>query len=253
METELSPSYPKPFFEIQYHFAKRLSTLSQQPLDQVLVRSTALYRIFGLDWSLDPTNPIWQAYTEGLVHASDPVDWTYRFYLKRYPDIPKFTDEGHWGCFAFEYFAEQRAIHLHFSDQDLSPFSPLSRHRVRERLAELQAMFRFIQQNHPDATHVRGCSWLYNWESYKRLFPPAFGASALAQQHPVFFGRAIWGQFLRKGYKIQEETMSLFLQRVSLLKQVEDATGCFPYPVLVTSAPIQLFYEMYDLVEKPAP
>jgi hypothetical protein len=248
LETDISPVYSKPFFELQLVLAQKIADLSQQPFDQVLLRFTAFYRIFGLDWSLDPANSIWQAYTQELQQASDQVSCTYQFYLQRYPTIPKFTDEEHWGCFAFDYNPERRTIKLHFSDQDTSVYGPLSHQRIAIRTAELRTMFQQIQYRHPDATLVRGGSWLYNWEAYKRLFPQAFGQSAQKQKMPALYGRAIWGQFLRRGWSIHQETMSLFLRRVSRLERVEGYPQCFPYPVLLTEAPIHLFYEFYAVV-----
>lgn len=243
----MSPVYSKPFFELQLVFAQKIADLSQQPLDQVLLRFTAFYRILGLDWSLDSTNPVWQAYIQGLqqAQASNQVDFTYQFYLQRYPTIPKFSDEEHWGCFAYGYNPETRAIYFHFSSEDTSPYGPLSHHRIDIRKSELRMMFQQIHQRHPEALLVQGGTWLYNWESYKRLFPQAFGQSAKIQKMPGLFGRALWSQFLRRGWSIHQETMSLFLQRVGQLERVEDYPDCFPYPVLLVEAPIQLFYEFY--------
>lgn len=248
METDISPVYSKPFFELQLVLAQKIADLSQQPLDQVLLRFTAFYRIFGLDWSLDPANPAWQAYTQGLQQTSDQVSFTHQFYLQRYPTIPKFTDEEHWGCFSYGYNPETQAIRLHFSDEDTSMHGPLSHQRIGIRKSELRMMFQQIHQRHPDATLVQGGSWLYNWESYKRLFPQAFGQSAEIEKMPALHGRAIWGQFLRRGWSIHQETMSLFLQRVDQLERVEDYPQCFPYPVLLTEVPIHLFYEFYAVV-----
>jgi len=248
LETDASPVYSKPFFELQIALAQKMAELSQQPFDEEILRSTAFYRIFGLDWSLNPTNSVWQEYIQGLQLTADKASFSHQFYLQRYPTIPTFTDEEHWGCFAFDYDPETRIIKLHFSDQDTSVHGPLSHQRIAIRKAELRSMFQLIRQRHPDATLVRGGSWLYNWESYKRLFPQAFGASAWQQGRPGLQGRAVWGQFLRRGWSIHEETMSLFLQRVQQLERAEDYSQCFPYPVLVTKAPIQQFYEFYGVV-----
>jgi hypothetical protein len=244
LETDISPVYPKQFFKPQLVLAQKIADLSQQPLDQCILRFSAFYRIFGLDWSLDPANPVWQAYTQGLQQAQDQESFAYQFYLHRYPVIPKFTDEEHWGCFAFNYNPEVRAIKLHFSDEDTSVYGPLSHKRVAIRKAELRTMFQHIQKRYPEATLVQGGSWLYNWEAYRRLFPPLFGQSVQKQKMPALTGRAIWSQFLRRGC-IHQETMSLFLQHVSQLERIEDYPQCFPYPLLLTDAPIQLFYEFY--------
>jgi hypothetical protein len=248
VETNASPVYSKPFFEIQLALAEKIADLLQQPIAQVLLRFTAFYRIFGLDWSLDPANPVWQNYTQELQIEPDKGNFTYQFYLQRYPTIPKFTDEEHWGCFAFDYNTKTRAIKLHFSDQDKSGYGPLSSQRISFRNAELRTMFQHIQQKHPDATLVLGGSWLYNWESYKRLFPQPFVQSARKQEMPALYGRALWNQFLRRGWSIHQETVSLFLQQVGQLERVEDYPHCFPYPVLLTEAPIHLFYEFFSIV-----
>ncbi len=245
METDASPVYSKPFFELQLCFAQKVANVSQQPLEQTLLHFTALYRILGMDWSLDSTNPVWQAYIQGLQQASEKVDFTHQFYLQRYQTIPKFTDEEHWGCFAYGYNPDTRAIRLHFSDQDTSLYGPLSHHRIDVRKSELRKMFQQIKQRHLDVKLVQGGSWLYNWGSYTRLFPAAFGQSAKREERPHLAGRAIWGQFLRRGWSVHQETVSLFLQRVSQLERVEDYPQCFPYPVLQTEAPIHLFYAFY--------
>ena len=248
METDISPVYSKPFFELQLIFAQKMADLSQQPFEQAVLESTAFYRILGLDWSFNPTHPVWQEYIQGFQQARDKVDFTYQFYLQRYDSIEKFSEEEHWGCFAYAYHPEHRMIHIHFSDEDRSIYGPLSRQRIDVRKAELRAMFQQILQRHPDVRVVQGGSWLYNWESYKRLFPQEFGQSAKKQARPGLSGRAIWGQFLRRGWKIHEETMAVFLQRVGQLERVEEYGGCFPYAVLLTVAPVELFYEFYGLV-----
>jgi hypothetical protein len=248
LETDIAPVYARSFFTLQLALAQKVMDLSQQPLDQVILRFTAMYRILGLDWSLNPANPIWQAYMQGLQQAADREDFTYQFYLRRYPDIPKFTDDEHWGCFAYQYEAEKRAIHLHFSNEDRSTYSPLSHHRIEVRKTELRTMFQEIYQRHPDAVQVQGGSWLYNWEAYRRLFPQTFGESARIQARPALYGRALWNQFLRRGWSVHQETMAAFLERVNQLERVDDYPRCFPYPVLLTVAPIHLFYEFYGII-----
>ena len=107
LETNTSPVYPKQFFELQLIFAQKIADLSQQPLNEILLHYTAFYRILGLDWSLDPTNSVWQTYTQGLQQAAEKMDFTHQFYLQRYSAIPKFTDEEHWGCFSYEHLPEE--------------------------------------------------------------------------------------------------------------------------------------------------
>jgi hypothetical protein len=109
-------------------------------------------------------------------------------------------------------------------------------------------MFHQIRQRHPEAALVEGGSWLYNWASYKRLFPQAFGQSAQREQEFTLTGRNVWGQFLQRNGSIHQERMSLFLERVGQLKRAEDYPQCLPYSNVRTEAPIQLFYDFYAIV-----
>lgn len=88
---------------------------------------------------------------------------------------------------------------------------------------------------------------MLNRESYRRLFPAAYGQAAQAVETPYFPGRAIWGQFLRRDWQVNEETMSLFLQRVGQLRDIEPCGQCFPYATLKTEYPISAFYEFYAI------
>ena len=59
--------YPRDFFALQLMFARKMATLAQQTPHDAIRLDTALYRIMGLDWSLDPQHPTWQAYLQGLA------------------------------------------------------------------------------------------------------------------------------------------------------------------------------------------
>lgn len=192
-------------------------------------------------------HPTWQAYLQHLQQEQVGAEQTYRFYLQRYKDIPKFTDQIHWGCFTYEYNVETKAIHLHFSNQDTSGYGALSSQRRVVRLNELRTMFQHIQENHPEAAFVRGISWLYHREAYRRLFPAAYGQSAQISQNLNLTARAIWGQFLQHNWQVNEETLAVFLQRVNQLDNAERCAYCFPYPVLRTESSISEFYSFYGI------
>ena len=237
--------YPQEFFALQLAFAQKMSEISQQPYHDAVLHDTALYRILGLDWSLEPNDPVWQAYLRGLSHEGRDDEWTYQFYLSRYDAIPKY-DIPRWGCFSYQYLADSRVIHMHFSNLDASGYGPLSSLRKEARVAELQAMFLHIKEKHPAAQLVKGGSWLHNREEYKRLFPPAYGQSARADK-PHLIGRGLWGQFLRHNNQLNEKVATLFSERVSQLRDVKDYARCFPYQAMLVEAPIASFYEFYGI------
>ena len=237
--------YPQQFFDIQIAFALKMCELTQHPYHDAILHDTALYRIFGLDWSLDPSDSVWQAYLHGLSHDQRDGEWSYQFYLTRYDSIPKYNTPR-WGCFSYDYLAESRVIRMHFANLDASGYGPLSTLRKEARIAELQSMFLHIHERHPDAHMVKGGSWLYNREEYLRLFPPAYRESARTDK-PHLIARGLWGQFLRHNNHINETLASLFLERVSQLREAQDYDQCFPYQAMLVEDPVEAFYEFYGL------
>ena len=149
------------------------------------------------------------------------------------------------GCFAYEYHPESQAIHIHFSNQDTSIYGPLSHHQKDVRMLELRAMFQQIKQRHLDALLVQGGSWLYNWEAYRRLFPPAFGQSAQPEKMFTLTGRNIWGQFLRRNGSVHQEAMFSFLERVSHLQRMENYPQRFPDPNVRTEVSIATVFMIF--------
>lgn len=247
--------YPQAFIEMQLTFARTLAALTGQPVDEAILRKTALYRILGLDWSLDPTDPVWRRFIQAAETGASGADSdgaAYQVYVERYEQgqIPEYdTSRPHWGCFSYEYLPERRAVRLHFANLDTSGLGPLSSERREARLADLRAMFAVIVREHPEAERVLGGTWLYNRREYTRLFPKEYGDSARVD-HPHLIARGLWGQFLRHGNRINDEAASLFLARLADLRDADDYAGCFPYQNLLTDAPIHFFYAFYGL-ERP--
>ena len=99
---------------------------------------------------------------------------------------------------------------------------------------------------HLDAIAVHGSSWLYNLKAYRRLFPIEFGLSARIDA-PHFTARSLWGQFLRYDGKVNEERSEVFLDRLNRLGEEHEYAQCFPFQVLLTQAPIDLFYTFYGV------
>ncbi|HEY6286039.1 MAG TPA: hypothetical protein VIX20_10285, partial [Ktedonobacteraceae bacterium] len=237
--------YPPKFFSLQLTFARKITQLTQRPYHDTVLNMTALYRILGLDWSLDPRHPVWQTYLKGLHQEGTDTDWSYQFYLERADQIPSYH-KPRWGCFSYEYWSERRMIHLHFANLDGSGYGPLSHQRKEARLAELWSMFMHIKRVHPDAVAVHGSSWLYNVEAYCRLFPVEFRLSARTDT-PHLIARSLWAQFLRHDGRLNEERAEVFLDRLNRLEEEHQYAQCFPYQVLITEAPISLFYTFYGL------
>lgn len=225
-----------------------MTELSQQPYLGAVLHNTAFYRILGLDWSLDASNPVWRAYCEGLRQEEGDVEWTYQFYLTHLDDIPEYdASRQHWGCFAHEHHADEQSIRLHFAGSlDKSGYGPLTSLRKEARLTELRALFLYVKERYPEVRFVQGGSWLYNRKEYTRLFPAEYGQSAQADK-PHLIARALWGQFLRSDGSINEQVTALFHERLSQLHDVAEYAHCFPYQNMLTQAPIEAFYRFYGI------
>jgi hypothetical protein len=242
-------TYPQRYFELQLLFSDRVAAALGQPYSETLLTHTSLYQLLALDGDFDAAHPVWQEVVARAC-AENSAHQIYRLYLSRLNVIPTFAEERHWGCFAYEYrpsYNGQRdVIRLHFDNQDTSSLGPLCGERMAARQAELTAMVRYIAAHEPHATAVCGGSWLYNRASYRRLFPPAFSASAVVDE-PHYQYRALWGQFLQHDWTVNEGLATRFLDQVVAARSAHEFAACFPYQVLLTTCGIADFLTFYGV------
>ena len=240
--------YPMAYLELQMVFAQRMAELTGVPYYESLLRNTDLYGIFGLKW--DEDLPIWQQYMSLVPAGSLGINEAYRFYSQRYArGLISDNAAGRllWGCFSYDYDVETKGVHVHFADRDTSGFGPLSHQRLEERLAELLGMFTYIRRERPDAKRVIGAgTWLLNRIEYRRLFPPEQVQYSWVGE-PLLYGTGLWGQFLRRGPRMDEAAAAFFLDRVSRLCDAGDVAGCFPLQAIRTDGPISNFYGYYGI------
>ena len=56
----------------------------------------------------------------------------------------------------------------------------------------------------------------------------------------------VWGQFLDHRERIKPELREVFLQNLSKL-DMDNLWRVFPLPALITNAPVEVFYDFYDV------
>lgn len=237
--------YARAFFDLQLRFAEKVTILSGLPLTRALLEYTNFYIRFGLGHGFDPAHPTWQKYLAGLREARDIGEWTYGFYSRRPDAMAAPSVVATFGCFSYARPSGER-IRLHFENAETDGHSPLAADRVPRRSAELAALFKHVKRSPGPAPRVRGVSWLYNLEAYRRLFPGSYVATA----RPVadrFQHMPLWGQFVDRHGEIKERVARELLERLERQSSCDDLDRCFPLPALSVEAPVQDFYDFYRI------
>jgi len=213
-----------------------------------------LYKFTPLQWefqrySPDPDLAVWNEFVTG-IGKKPLLDWVLEFSKRRDdPKLAKNSDKkGKENtpkrCFMYDVFGED--VDIHFDNNDKSGFGPLSKERMKERRAELKELFTIIKFKHPKAKEVHGRSWLYNLESYKRLFPESYAKSVKPYKGKFANGNGLWGQLSdREGNLKQDLVTELFenLEKVD----ANDIPSAFKYQRMTASAPIEDFYKEYGV------
>jgi hypothetical protein len=234
------------WFELQLRFATHMAGRLALPLADGVLRYTNFHRRFGLGDPDAALAPQWADYAQGLRQRPDlPAQriWTQDFFVAAPPET-RSPQQRYSGSFSCEAPDRQGVVRIHFVNRDEDEASPLARHKVGRRRAELSALFAYLADRHPEAKCVRGISWLYHLEAYRRLFPPDYGASARPATWARLSGTSSWGQFLRHDERLRPEAREVFLANLAGLDPAAPWRS-FPLPVLTAQAPIAVFHAFY--------
>ena len=239
------------YFDLQLRFATAVSELQGLRLDQAVAHYTNFHARFGLgriDGEARSTH--WTEYTEGLSplpSLEQRVDWTQDFFVRSPAEQPP-VDQQHFGCFSFERPDREGRIRIHFANRDSAQGTgPLAAKKIPHRTSELKRLFTHVAQHFPTAGQVRGGSWLYHLEAYRRLFPPSYTASAtLPIRDPRFHGTSSWGQFLDHRERVRTDRRAAFLANLPGLRAGQ-LRHAFPLPALLVHAPLSDFYAFYEI------
>ena len=240
-------AFPREWFSLQLRCAERASAIAGLPIADALLRFTTIYARLGLGYSFDPAHPRWVAYLHGLPHAADRATYTAACCAE--------ADSDHtprpFGCFRYTFVPDEGRVRLHFTGAD--PRGALARERQGARRAELRALFGEVAARYPAARTVRGNSWLYGIAAYRRLFPPAYTASASdAPLLEEFAYMALWGQFLDHRGGLKPSLAAPFAAAVEEACSLTDLAAAVPHQVYEVECAIAHFYPFYEIVPPAA-
>jgi hypothetical protein len=123
--------------------------------------------------------------------------------------------------------------------------SPLAFASHAARMSELRAIFSHVRRTERSVTSVRGVSWLYNLDAYKRLFPRLYGASVQMPWFPLHMtGSSTWGQVLNWRQEVEPAMRDAVLTRLAGMK-VNAPWEVFPHRALVAKCEIGHFYDWF--------
>jgi hypothetical protein len=247
--SEEAMPYSHAFFSFQISAARTLARRFALPLTEALFNYTTLSKTaVGGDG--------WDAFAAGIAAAPDAVDYTYQRYLRRRDPDPRPEDTDFhgrplFGCFYY-VVRDETIIRPHFVKNDRDG-RPLSADRAHVRRSELRAMFAHVREHEPQATTVRGNSWLYNLHAYCRLFPPAYTAVLPESEEGEFQFLARWGQLFDRDWAVRQPEGARFLRALEEVTSPAQLRHCFPYQIRQPRCAIAHVYEFYGITADTRP
>lgn len=236
------------YFEVQLRFAETITARTARPMADTLREVTNLHRRFGLGRvQAGPASEGWVRYAAGLARcasAAERLDWTVAFFADAPPEPP---GARRFGCFSYELQDEDQVVRIHFSNRDSGgDRGPLVRAKADRRISELREMFGHVRAQHGQARAVRGGSWLYNLEAYRRLFPRDYGASAFEPERVRLDGTSSWGQLLDFRGTVKPAMAQALLDNIGQ-GDIAAPWRAFPLRALSVESPIAPFYRLYGV------
>lgn len=236
------------YFELQAKFAARVADIEGLDPGEAFRLHTAFYALAkdndaGVDPDrndFDPAHPEWVGFLEAIADGVDPVDHAYNAYLAGDGQ----EEAADPSCFTFAYWPEDELVRIHFGNDRAGTGLHLS--AVDDRRRELQSIFRTVAASYREARWVRGTSWLYHLDAYRRLFPPSFIAGLVSVGYPHQFA-ALWCQFIDKHGVVKPWLEKPFLAAIGTATSLAQLDGAFPLDTLGTAAPIEVFYDHFDV------
>ncbi|WP_043338483.1 hypothetical protein [Comamonas sp. B-9] len=229
------------YFTLQLRFAGRYSSVAHTSFAAAISSCTNLRRrlnLMGVEGEKAWNNLLNFADTNSssLVAIVDKCVHLHEFYGSN-------SKNSAFGCFSYEPPNVEGVVRIHFLPAVNQESSPLSPERIAERRCELKAMFAEIRLLQPRAKVVRGVSWLYNLNAYKRLFPAAFVAAIEEPRFPVHLnGTSTWGQVLDWRQRVKPDIEGRIASEFPNMRE-QAPWEIFPLKALTTHCEIEKFYE----------
>ena len=265
-------SQPYEYFDAQVSFAKKVSEITGETLEESMFEYTDLYnsltnKEYGEEEEKGIYSPLWRAYMDEIRRLSTPKeisDITYKFILEQEHSKVEISNEDSeetntFGCFQInygEYNKQREQIRLHFSprrtdllkNENEEKYGDLSTKYLPQRREEFRSMIKYIHENmnlFEGAKYLKSSTWLQNIPNYQSFFPSKYSLGEnRVKKEKNFLG--LWGQFVKWDLTGNKEVFNKFKENLEKANTLEECINAFPYPVYEIQVPFGELFEMYN-------
>jgi hypothetical protein len=266
-------SQPYEYFDAQVSFAKKVSEITGETLEESMFEYTDLYnsltnKEYGEEEEKGIYSPLWKAYMDeirGVLTQKDISDITYRLFLEQEYSRVEISNEekeeaNRFGCFEINYgdYNKQREqIRLHFSprrtdllkNENEEKHGDLSTKYLPQRREEFRGMIKYIHENmnlFEGAKYLKSSTWLQNIPNYQSFFPSKYSLEEnRVKKEKNFLG--LWGQFVKWDLTGNKEVYDRFKKNLDTANTLEECINAFPYPVYEIQVPLEELFGMYGI------
>jgi len=265
-------SQPYEYFDAQVSFAKKVSEITGETLEESMFEYTDLYnsltnKEYGEEEEKGIYSPLWRAYMDEIRRVSTPKeisDITYKLFLEQEHSKVEISNEDSeetntFGCFQInygEYNKQREQIRLHFSprrtdllkNENEEKYGDLSTKYLPQRREEFRSMIKYIHENmnlFEGAKYLKSSTWLQNIPNYQSFFPSKYSLGEnRVKKEKNFLG--LWGQFVKWDLTGNKEVFNKFKENLEKANTLEECINAFPYPVYEIQVPFGELFEMYN-------
>jgi len=230
------------YFALQLKFAEHYATAADVPFDMAIAHCTNLRRRLNLWGPVGATR--WNGFLAQVSCSANDHSAALSMCIELYETRPSLEVGRSFGCFSYDPPDAAGALRIHFIPPEVTRTSPLASASTDARVDELRALFSHVRRTERTVASVRGVSWLYNLDAYKRLFPPSYAASVQAPWFPLHLnGSSTWGQVLNWRQEVKPAVRDIVLARLPAMK-IQAPWEIFPHQALVATCEVDAFYEL---------
>ena len=231
-------AYAADFYALQWRFAERIAAVSDTRVEDQIDTFTALPTLLGL--STNGRGP--HRFFARLATSSNLGVLCREAHRSQEARLTSGPGRHQFGCFHYVYpWRSTKKLRLHFANADES-MHPLTSARTATRRAELRDLIGDVDAKGLRVEKIRGGSWLYNLEAYRRLFPNPFVADLRPlPPEPAFLSQ--WGQFVHGDGTIRVDLADALLTTLDRAESPAQCLQAFPYRVLKAECGYAAFRE----------